>query len=1007
MRQGLRVRRAGTGEPGVVMHVFSDTLVEVAFGSGVVTVGVADLEVLPEGPGEALVGGAIGNVERFGLRLQARYLQHAYRYDELSGLSNARVEPQLHQVFVAHRVMGKLAPRMILADEVGLGKTIEAGLILKELRARQLIDRVLVMCPASLQIQWQHELSSKFNEEFEVLDSDAARHLGKNKANPFAKRSNVICSLNFAVTRDRPDQIVEAGWDLVIFDEAHRVRRQRRGKTREATKTYQLADQLKETAYGFLLLTATPMQLDPYELWSHIELVEPGLYPDFHDYEARRRSLPVLNEAMRRLQTWEALPRTERSGFGSDPAGQLVAQLLEAPPEQLELRLADAELREQLQDRLVDEHPLSRLLVRNRKASIGTFAKRRARRVPVQPTDEEALVDEAVAGYIRETYDRARTLKNNAVGFLMVTYQKMLASSPAAIHASLEKRLAKLRRQANAIEEIKKQSLSKPAIDVLREEPELTDVLDEFVGAVLDVGALHDEIATLDRLVLDLSEVSDSKAEMLVGWIIDILEQDPDEKVLVFTQFKETQYYLADALESLGVAVQTFNGSMKLDDKEAAVRAFRTKDSVLISTEAGGEGRNFQFAHIMFNFDLPWNPMKVEQRIGRLDRIGQQRDVLIYNLYKTGTIEERVLDVLEKRIGLFEESVGTLDPILGDVEAEIEKLVTQGPDDIDAAFKQMERGLEERLAEARSLESTLGDFVMDRASLRVERARELLAEHGPMARSADLFTFVERTVRHWGGTCEPGEEGESVLTIPPLLARKIKSKSETRRGVFDPERAMRLEDRDFFAFGHPLIDNLAQLPSDDDPVVACVQKRDDVPTGSHVELIYEITTAGARTRGTMRRHLVAADGRVRSERLDSLPPIGSAVEGAAVPDWVPAAVAASRAAVNDELSAWRDEVRGDLDDFVRDRLRRAERVHRHSTEILRSRVGELEGQIMSMEAGSEQQRRIIPALRGQIEANEARLRALDDQLELAREDAEVADASSTVQLVAASVVVGE
>ncbi|MHB1593333.1 MAG: DEAD/DEAH box helicase [Streptosporangiaceae bacterium] len=173
-----------------------------------------------------------------------------------------------------------MQPRMILADEVGLGKTIEAGLIIKELRARELVNRVLIVVPASLTLQWQSELKLKFNEDFEVIDGAAAQYLGRSGANPWMARPNVICSLPFASSPKRAEQIVEAEWDLVIFDEAHRVRRTGTGggKSR-STLAYRLADELKEMVNGLLLLTATPMQVHPFELYSLIELVEPGLFP--------------------------------------------------------------------------------------------------------------------------------------------------------------------------------------------------------------------------------------------------------------------------------------------------------------------------------------------------------------------------------------------------------------------------------------------------------------------------------------------------------------------------------------------------------------------------------------------------------------------------------------------------------------------------------------------------------------------------------------------------------
>jgi hypothetical protein len=214
MQVGDRVRRRTSSEAGVVVRL-SGELCEVALPSGRVLVHQDELEPLPSDPAALLAAGELGRGLPFALRLQALYLQHAYRYDPLSGLSNARIEPTLHQVYIAHLLTQKLQPRMILADEVGLGKTIEAGLVIKELRARGLIERVLVVVPASLQLQWQQELRSKFNEQFEIVDGSAVKFLGKDGSNPWTKRPNVICSTQFARNASRAEKIIEADWDLV------------------------------------------------------------------------------------------------------------------------------------------------------------------------------------------------------------------------------------------------------------------------------------------------------------------------------------------------------------------------------------------------------------------------------------------------------------------------------------------------------------------------------------------------------------------------------------------------------------------------------------------------------------------------------------------------------------------------------------------------------------------------------------------------------------------------
>ena len=340
-----------------IIRSIEDDLIEVLFSNGIQYIDVSELELIFEDPRDDLLRGVIGRAEPYGLRLQALYLKHAYRYDPCAGLSNARIEPALHQVYAANRVVSKNPrPRMILADEVGLGKTIEAGLVIKELRARGLIERVLVITPASLTQQWRQELSSKFNEDFEVIDGAGVKFLSRDGGNPWKKRDNVICSLEFARKEKHTESITEAGWDLVVFDEAHRLRRHKIGKRTDTTRAYRLADQLKEQ-YGLLLLTATPMQLHPYELYSLIELVEPGLY-SFEDYEDQIDHIPVLNSIMQELLRWDELDSREQKDL---------RKLL--PSYDLDEYIG----RSEAEGQIIREHPFADILIRNRKATVGGF----------------------------------------------------------------------------------------------------------------------------------------------------------------------------------------------------------------------------------------------------------------------------------------------------------------------------------------------------------------------------------------------------------------------------------------------------------------------------------------------------------------------------------------------------------------------------------------------------------------------------------------------------------
>ena len=319
-----------------------------------------------------------------------------------------------------------------------------------------------------------------------------------------------------------------------------------------------------------------------------------------------------------------------------------------------------------------------------------------------------------------------------------------------------------------------------------------------------------------------------------------------------------------------------FNGQMSLDEKEEAVRSFKAQDQILISTEAGGEGRNFQFCHLMVNYDLPWNPMRIEQRIGRLDRIGQKLPVRIYNLFCEETVEERVLEVLERRIGLFQESVGSLDPILGEVERDIERLVLSDAAAFDAEFRHYETALERRVREAREKERTLADFVLDRASLRHDLAIELL-QQSPLARWLDLERFATRCLPYFGGTLKDHYEGGQVVSLSPRLMTRMQQRHSTIRGTFDPEIAREREDLPFFAFGHWLADGLAGLPLLVDPVTTAVRQASDVPPGEWVEVYYEIRGEGVRPTGWFIRHLVGPDLAVRSEQIKAMPAIGEPV----------------------------------------------------------------------------------------------------------------------------------
>lgn len=603
------------------------------------------------------------------------------------------------------------------------------------------------------------------------------------------------------------------------------------------------------------------------------------------------------------------------------------------------------------------------VLVRNRKANVGGFTRRIAQRKPIELGPAELEAHEAVSEYLRYGYQAAVQSKNLTLGFLMVTYHKMLASSSQAIRESLKRRLAKLQDQLRA-STFDTARLKPAREDELRDADTLSDALDEFEAVVGSV-ELELEIEQLSSLIAMLGKIRDSKALELLKLITATQEREPDAKILIFTQFVETQLFLQKALNANGFDVEVFNGRMSLDEKERAVESFRENAQVLVSTESGGEGRNFQFAHILVNYDLPWNPMKVEQRIGRLDRIGQQRDVIIYNLVSEGTVEDRVLELLTQRIQLFEASVGSLDPILGQVERDIEQIVMTAHD-LSASLREYgEKNLDQRLAEAKAKEHALADFILDEASLRRDEAKRLIEGIDPMARAEDLERLVGEVLDHYGGTLARTEDEEAALTLSPALANKIRSTERVSIGVFDPKQALRLEHRPFFAFGNRLVDALVELPIQDHPVTASVQQR----TGAdepYVELIYELVTEGMINRGALIRHTVTADLRVAPERLTKAPEVGTQAEDTEMPPWVMKAIEVSRTAIDEELHRRRNDVDKEDAAVRADRLKREKRVHDEMVQRLNRRILELENRIADMRQRGGQQQRIIPALQGQI-----------------------------------------
>ena len=971
IKVGDLVRWTATGDTGTVRSL-EDGLAVVAFSTGISLVAINQLETLPQDPLQDLLQGNIGRAEPYGLRLQALYLKHAYRFDPCAGLSNARIEPELHQVYVAHRVVSKLRPRMILADEVGLGKTIEAGLVIKELRARKLLDRVIIITPASLTLQWQQEMRSKFNEDFEVIDRTAIKYLSKNGGNPWTKRNNVICSLEFARRDDNFDSIVVADWDLAIFDEAHRVRRRLIGARVERTRAYELADELKEHTNGLLLLPATPMQLDKYELYSIIDLVEPGLYT-FQQYSNQSKNIPTLNDMLKDILRWDELEPIKKQHIKSYSYLQLDADL-----EEEENRLRAEKI-------LLKRHPLAEVMVRNRKAVVGGFSDRKAKTYLVDLSQEEADIYEEVSDYIQRGYNKAQQEGRRAIGFVMVVYQKLLASSSHALRKSLIQRIDKLRDQLEktTIDRDKARPSGKRGrieedIELAHEAENPVHCLEGYDLAI-DPAEIKDEITELRYLVDRLGNTRDAKASELLRIVRGNLN---NSKIIIFTQFLNTQEFLRETLEMNGYDVAIFNGQMTLEQKEKSIQIFRNKSQILITTEAGGEGRNFQFSNIMINYDLPWNPMKIEQRIGRLDRIGQKSTVYIYNLACRGTIEERILEVLDKRIGLFEESVGSLDPILGDFEKDIRNLILRSTGDNEKAFDEYSKYIGDKVMKARKVEQLMDNFALDRASFRRDLASELITTKR-LATPDDLRQHITDSLKYFGGQLIEHDEGGMIVRLSSKLMNRLKTRSSAHRGIFDPLVALEHEELAFFAFGHKLIDSVVDLPINLQPLPwTGTRIIDGLPSGIYLEVFYEFTTQGNPPYGIMVHHMVSEDGTINEENLVSIPDIGKKANLTKVPTWLPVAAEATRSAIMRRYATELEKANHRIEEWKEQELNRERRIFDYGKQRLEEMIDNMIKWISAVESnGTKGELRVLPARKGKLKKDQERLMNLQTNYE--------------------------
>jgi hypothetical protein len=596
---------------------------------------------------------------------------------------------------------------------------------------------------------------------------------------------------------------------MVIVDEAHHARVRIRGNRREETQLYKLVRDLvshdASSKRAALFLTATPMQLDPRELYSLIELLDPALFPTVEHFERHRSQERVLSRLVQELTEqgiW--LPGTEL-----DVLGEQVGSWLGSDPVIVKQRLlAGRDSVARVCMELSAKHLLSGVLIRNRKKVVGRFMPRQADRWEVHLSPEEKRALDQVETFVRDRLAKANRTNDQAVGFIMVIFQKLMASSIHALRLSLDRRRERLEQPA-AVPSLNKRTFAAIA--------DVQDRLDQdaLVSTLLGEIAVADaEAGRLKRLVQMLDAVpTDSKADTLVAQLAELWQHDPTAKVLLFTAFRETQEYLRRRLAAIGWDVYLFHGQMEPIAKDAAVDGFRTsaQSSILLSTEPGGEGRNFQFCHLLVNYDLPWNPMLVEQRISRVDRIGQTNTVQVFNFWVRGSFEEQVLNVLERHVNVFEEPVGGLDPILSDAERDLIKILQIPPGERGRALHRFEEQLESRLYAARAEEKKFSDFIIETKSYSKEIVLQLSKQAAPVD-AGDHELFITHLLADVNTHLHRNQDGTYEVTFhEPFVSEypeHCTDPSRHRLAALRPDVKPDSEHVEYFALGHPVVDDL-------------------------------------------------------------------------------------------------------------------------------------------------------------------------------------------------------
>lgn len=715
---------------------------------------------------------------RFNLRTQAAELDLAHRQDRFVAIEGNRIDITPYQVKAAYEILTSYDHRYLIGDEVGLGKTIEAAIVIEELAARGRADRVLIIAPAPLTTQWQEELREKFDRESVIYDRkyvSSMRQAHPSK-NVWTHDDYIITSIDFAKQDDMLAALknVEEDWDLVIIDEAHHLTARRDGKFGKiATDRYRVGEVVSDRSDGLIFLTGTPHNGKRDQFYFMISLLDPYRFKDEND---------VHKEGLQDLM----IRRLKDEMYESDGSKM--------------------------------------------------FPEKNIQTLPVTFTPTERSLYEDVTTYITENYNLANREDNETVGFAMVLYQKRLVSSIYAIRQSLKNRLESIRAGDTDPKDLSQ--VVRSLLTQYREDPSmLTDAQREKVESEIgsltssqDTEKIQKELEIVRGLYNRAKAIDvDSKAEALREFCDGILNDDPDEKILIFTEYTDTLEYLRDRIFVDHDVAQVY-GDLPQQRRQQELAKFENHANIMLATDAAREGLNLQFAHIMVNYDLPWNPTRIDQRIGRLHRYGQKHTVQIRNLFIENTRESDILELLMEKLEEIEETLGLNSDVLGlvlddiDIEEQIMTAIVKG-DTADEIKHNIDHLVDDQKEAVRRIDEEL--LIRDRFDLSNED-KEILdiieRSSEETVSESDIETLVRTVCSEFGGRIVnrrrgPDPDGGDVfdLVVPDQLSG-TDVKGRYNGATFSRKNAIKDTNLEFISLDHPVVRSMMAFCLDTDRV---------------------------------------------------------------------------------------------------------------------------------------------------------------------------------------------